>query len=298
MDEIKGQKMLVDDNEGNELDQQIDSEQDADVQDIETQADDQPIDDQGEDDSIADEVVVSIGEEALPVEDEKPAPRWVKELRKQARELQRENRELKARMSVQQVTETKPVQLGKKPTLEDCDYDSEQYEQKLGDWFDRKREHEQAELQARSAQEAEQRERDARLDKYAKDRAMLRVRDYEDAEENVLQIFGNEHQEVILRGAKNAALLVYALGKNQAKAKELASIKDPFMFAWAASKLEDELKVTNRAKAPPPEKTVSGTGRLSGSVDSHLERLRKEADRTGDITKVVAYRRQLKQRET
>jgi len=77
-------------------------------------------DDQGDDDAIADEVVVSIGDEQPP--EEKPAPRWVKELRKSQRELARENRELKARLESTASTETKPVQMGPKPTLDGCDY--------------------------------------------------------------------------------------------------------------------------------------------------------------------------------
>ena len=62
-------------------------------------------------------------------------------------------------------------------------------------------------------------------------------------------------------------------------------------FSFAVAKLETQLKVTNR-KAPPPEKTVkTGTGRAS-AVDSTLERLREEAAKTGDMTKVIAYKRQ------
>ena len=87
--------------------------------------------------------------------------------------------------------------------------------------------------------------------------------------------------------------MIYALGKNPKKAKELAAIADPVKFAFAVAKLEAQLKVTNRKPSPPPpERVISGTGRVSGAVDSTLERLREEAARTGDMSKVVAYRRQ------
>jgi hypothetical protein len=43
-------------------------------------------------------------------------------------------------------------------------------------------------------------------------------------------------------------------------------------------------------------KTVSGTGPVSGSVDSTLERLREEAARTGDMSKVFKYKQQLRQK--
>lgn len=266
-------------------------------QEPETEVDAEPLsgteDDQGDDDAIADEVVVSIGDEQPP--EEKPAPRWVKELRKSQRELARENRELKARLESTASTETKPVQLGPKPTLDGCDYDSERYEAELAAWFERKRDADQAEQRARDAQEAQERDWRAKLEAYGKAKAELKVRDYDEAEDAVQSLFDVTQQGVMLEGAENPALLVYALGKSPSKAKELAAIKSPVKFAFAIAKLEKELKVSTRTKqAPAPEKTVSGTARISGSVDSNLERLREEAARTGDISKVVAYKRQLK----
>lgn len=266
-------------------------------QEPETEVDAEPLsgtdDEQGDDDAIADEVVVSIGDEQPP--EEKPAPRWVKELRKSQRELARENRELKARLESTASTETKPVQLGPKPTLDGCDYDSERYEAELAAWFERKRDADQAEQRARDAQEAQERDWRAKLEAYGKAKAELKVRDYDEAEDAVQSLFDVTQQGVMLEGAENPALLVYALGKSPSKAKELAAIKSPVKFAFAIAKLEKELKVSTRTKqAPAPEKTVSGTARISGSVDSNLERLREEAARTGDISKVVAYKRQLK----
>ena len=92
-------------------------------------------DDEGESD---DDVVVSIGEESPPQEEETRAPEWVRELRKANREKERKIRELEAKLNAT-ATETKPVALGPKPTLEACDYDSEEYEKKLADWYDQKR---------------------------------------------------------------------------------------------------------------------------------------------------------------
>lgn len=100
---------------------------------------------------------------------------------------------------------------------------------------------------------------------------------------------------MLIAGCENPALVVYALGKNPKKAKELAEIKDPVKFAFAVAKLETQLKV-NRKTPPPVMKTVSGTGPVSGSVDSTLERLREEAARTGDMSKVFKYKQQLRQK--
>lgn len=268
-----------------------------DDQESETEVDAEQIsgsdDEQVDDDAIADEVVVSIGDEQ-PAE-QKPAPRWVRELRKSQRQLERENRELKARLESTANTETKPVQLGPKPTLDSCDYDSEKYEAELAAWFERKRDADQKSRQLQELEEAQHREWQAKLAAYSKAKSELRVRDYGDAEDAVQSMFDVTQQGVMLEGAENAALLVYALGKNPSEAKKLAAIKSPVKFAFALAKLEKELKVSTRTKqAPPPDKSVSGTGRISGSVDSNLERLRAEAEKTGDMTKVIQYKRQLK----
>ncbi len=242
-----------------------------------------------------DEVIVSIGEETPPQEQEQRAPEWVRELRKSHRELQRQNRELQAKLESTQA-ETKPAVLGAKPTLEAHDYDAEKYEAALADWFERKRQVDEQAQQAKKAEEVKQQEWQAKLDAYGKAKAGLRVKDFDDAEMAIQEVFNVTQQGVMLQGAENPALVVYALGKNPKRAKELADIKDPVKFAFAVAKLETQLKVTNRKAAPPPERSVKGTGSLSGAVDSTLERLREEAAKTGNMSKVMAYKRQLRQK--
>ncbi len=248
-------------------------------------------DDEGESE---DDVVVSIGEESPPQEEEARAPEWVRELRKANREKERKIRELEAKLNAT-ATETKPVALGPKPTLEACDYDSEEYEKKLADWYEQKRHADAAEAEAQAQRDAEAKAWQDKLDSYAKARASLKVRDYEDAEAVALETFNVTQQGIVLQGSDNPALIIYALGKNSTKAKELASITDPVKFAFAVAKLETQLKVTNRKAAAAPERTIStGGGRISGSVDSTLDRLREEALKTGDMSKVMAYKRSKK----
>jgi len=256
---------------------------------IDDQGDDQTTED-GEGDS--DEVIVSIGEEAPPPEEQTHAPEWVRELRKTNRELQRQNRELQGKLQSTAQTETKPVVLGKKPSLEEHDYDADKFEAALADWFDRKRQADEAQAKQEAEVMNQQKAWQAKLDGYGKAKAELRVKDFEDAEAVAQELFNITQQGVVLQGADNPALVIYALGKNPKKAKELSDIKDPVKFAFAVAKLEKELKVTNRKAAPPPERIVSGTGRVSGAVDSTLERLREEAARTGNMTKVIQYKAQ------
>jgi hypothetical protein len=252
-------------------------------------------DDKPEAEAEEDEVIVSIGEEAPPQEEETRAPEWVRELRKANREKERKIRELEAKLNAQATTETKPVVLSKKPTLEDCDYDSDAYEQKLADWYEQKRSHDEAAAKAEAAKEEEAKAWQKKLDDYAKAKTSLKVRDYEDAEATALETFNVTQQGIVLQGSDNPALLIYAIGKNASRAKELASITDPVKFAFAVAKLETQLKVTNRKAAPAPERAISSKGgSLSGSIDSTLERLRAEALKTGDLSKVVEYKRRQK----
>jgi hypothetical protein len=271
-----------------EQDEETETEQVGDEQNSDADQDGESTSDDAEDEN--DDVIVSIGEEAPPPDEHAQAPGWVKELRKANREKEKRIRELEAKLN--QTPERKPVVLGPKPKLEDHDYDADKYETALADWFERKR---QADAEAQKAQQAEQAQQRAwqeKLDGYGKAKAELRVRDFEDAEIVAQELFNVTQQGVVLQGADNPALVIYALGKNPKKAAELAKIEDPVKFAFAVAKLEKELKVTNRKAAPAPERMISSTGRVSGAVDSTLERLREEAARTGNMTKVIRYKQQ------
>lgn len=249
------------------------------------------LDDEGEAEDDGDEVVVSIGEDPPPQEEDR-APQWVRELRKSNREKERKIRELEARLNAAP-TETKPVVLGKKPSLEECDYDAEEYERKIAAWYEDKRLYDTEQAKAEAQRDAETKAWQGKLDSYAKAKASLKVRDYDEAEAFALDTFSVTQQGIVLQGSEQPAVVIYALGKNQKKAKELSSITDPVKFAFAIAKLETQLKVTNRQATTSPERTiVSGGGRISGAIDPTLERLREEASRTGNMTKVIQYKTQ------
>lgn len=244
------------------------------------------------------EITVSIGEESPPQEEEKPAPEWVRDLRKNYRELQREKRELEARLNQRTTEAEKPITLGKKPTLEQFDYDAEKFEESLEEWYEQKRLVSEQQHKVELEQQAQQREWQNRLSAYGEAKQKLKVKDYDEAEYAVQETFSQTMQGIILHGADDPALIVYALGKNPKKAKELAAINDPVKFAIAIGKLETQLKVSNKKSPPPPEKAIRGSGSGSGSVDSTLERLRAEAEKSGNMSKVIAYKQQLRKKST
>jgi hypothetical protein len=245
----------------------------------------------------SEEIDVSIGDSPTQKEDAEKAPEWVREVRKTNRELHRKNRELEEKLKAISATENNPVDPGPKPTLEGADYDTEKYEAKLAEWFDRKRKAAEIQSKAEEEQKAQQAEWHKKLENYAKSKTELKVQDYEDAEASVQEVLNTTQQGILLQGSENSALLVYALGKNPKKAKELAEIKDPVRFAFAVAKLETQLKVTKKT-APPPEKTPpSGGARSTGGSDEVLDNLRAKAERTGDYTQVLAYKRQLQSKK-
>lgn len=283
----------IENEEGSDADEDSDSD-DSDESD--DSQDEEVAGDEVNDEDGEDRIVISMDGEDLTQEDEeqKHAPSWVKELRKASREKDKKIRELEAKINAGTSSVTKPLTLPTKPKLEDFDYDPDVYEEKIGEWFETKRRHDaQVEASKKAQDDAEKAWQD-KLTSYGKAKADLKVRDYEDAETYVQDKFNITQQGIILQGLENPALVVYALGKNHKKAAELAGIADPVRFAVAIGKLETQLKVTTRKSPPPPPKTVSGTGRVSGAVDSTLDRLRTEAEKTGDYTKVLKYKQQKK----
>ena len=244
---------------------------------------------------VESEIVVSIGNEEPPPEPDasQEAPAWVKDLRKQNREQQKRIRELERSIAPAAQGETTSAP-PKKPTLADVDYDTGAYEAKLDDWYKAKAVYDGQAAERQKAQEAVKGAWEAKVTGYNTAKAELKARDFDDAEAVIADVLSVTQQGIILDGAEKPALLVYALGKNPKKAAELAAITNPVAFAAAIGRLEASLKVTQRKPSAAPEQIPSGNARKTGAVDNTLERLRDEAGKTGDFTKVMAYKRQAK----
>jgi hypothetical protein len=240
------------------------------------------------------EVVVTIGDAEPPAAtEEEDGPGLVNKLRKLDREKAKRIRELEQKLSAKETAE-QPAEVAK-PTLADCDYDEDAFAEKLSAWKDSQARIKAEQEKAAKAQEDAHKAWQASLENYGKAKASLKVQDYEDAESVVASLFNTAQKGIIIHAADNPALLEYAIGKNPAKAKELAAITDPVKFAFAVAKLETQVKATPRKAPPPPESVVSGSS--SVAVDTQLAKLEAEADRTGDRSKVIAYRRQQREKQ-
>lgn len=287
--EVESQDLHEDDQQqADEQDEETESDEDQSQGDLEPEtakADTSEEDEDGE-------MVISIGDEQITGPDKsEPAPAWLKEMRQAHRDAVKENRELKKRLKSMETPQPKTEPLGPKPSLADYDYDTPEYEQALSTWYEKKREQDERERQQQAEQEQATKSWNERLQQYETAKKQLKLSDFDEAENTILENFDQTQQGIVISGADNPALVIYAMGKNEKRAKELASIKDPVKFAFAVAKLEKDMKVEKRSRTPPPpEKTVNGTGSKS-AVDNQLERLREEAARTGNYSKVMEYKR-------
>lgn len=245
---------------------------------VETEGDDPDVEaDQPEDEG---ETVVSFGDEE-PEEQPEAAPAWVKELRKQNRELKAKVKELEV------VAQPKRDAQLPKPTLEACDYDADKFETELLAWNAQKDKAAQSERDAKQAWEG-------RLNTYSEQKQALRVQDFDDAEDTVREFMSVTQQGIILQAADDPAKLVYALGRNPNKAKELAGETDPVRFAAKVAKMEMQLKVTTRKPAAAPERKPTGSGATPAALQPRLDKLKAEANQSGDWTKYFAEKRNAK----
>ncbi|MGF6643122.1 hypothetical protein [Paraburkholderia sp. GAS82] len=252
-----------------------------------------------------DEFEFQFGDEAPPAsgsQEDAAAPQWVKDLRKQNTEDRRRIRELEAQLQQKQPQAPAVPTLGAKPKLENFDYDEGKYDEALSKWYEDKRKVDAAQDDQRKAEEARQRERDERLVTYKTEASSLKRKDFQEVESDVIAALTPDQQGILLLGADKPAAFIYTLGRYPTKLRELAAIKNPVRFAFAAAKLEKDLKVTSRntnAKPAPEGRVESSSGAPAvGGGEKKLEQLRAEAERTGDYSKVHSYKRQLKQAQS
>jgi hypothetical protein len=136
--------------------------------------------------------------------------------------LARENRELK-KSQLEKTQAAEASALGPKPTMADpdIDYDAAKFEVALTKWNEQKR---IADQRATDAQAAEKKSQDAwaaRLAEYGEAKGKLKVKDFVKPRPWHLEALTQVQQGIVVQGAENPALVIYALGKNPAKLKEL-----------------------------------------------------------------------------
>ena len=239
----------------------------------------------------SDDTVVTFGTDEPP--ESKEMPSWVKDLRKRNRELNKANSELEKQVKAGKAEDT--TALGAGPTLEACDYDADKYRDSLREWDRDKAKIDAKAKDAQNEHEGQQKAYDVRLTEYQDGRADFDADSFDEAEGAVKDALSDTQQTILIRAfGSKAAPLISGLGRDDKRLKELASISDPVAFTVAATRLEAAMKVSQRKPRTVPETIVKGNSSVSMGGDKTLQKLRDEAANTGDMSKVVAYKRKLK----
>lgn len=240
-------------------------------------------------------------EDVVSFDDDEPEDndqsKLIKDLRRRHRRAVSKGMALEAKVKEYEAGNPQPdapMDPGPVPTIEDANYDQSEHSKRIEEWAakrDAYRQH-QAETQQRRQKEKEY--WDQRMADFEERKKQLKVKNYQDYEDDVFSTLNTTQRGVIIHASDNPALMVYALGKSPKKLAEMAEIKDPVKFAFAAAKLETKLKIDKRKPVTKPEQSVTGTGPMSGTLDSELNRLRAEAEKSGNYSKVMEYRRRRK----
>jgi len=232
---------------------------------------------------------IFFGEEAAPASGEQDSA-LIRHLREQLRDQGRRLAEAERRVP--------KVDPGPEPTLESCGYDEVEYKQQLRRWDEATAAQAQEQSQAETVAEQARQEFVQDEQRHLIARAALTFKDVDEAESVALAALNPVQQATIKMAAGNAATLLYALGKHPGRLSEISKIQNPVKLAAAVAKLELSLKVKAmpRPAVSGPEEISAGSAGvgLKGS-DKHLESLEREAERTGDRTKVIAYKKSLRQ---
>lgn len=287
---------ILDDNDDNQEDteQVEDNEVIDDEQDIEDGQDGEQDEDTEQDDSADDALDFSFDDDGDSDEKDpfagQDAPQWVKDNRRRAKEVQRENRELKRKLEQYENSNTTEQQaLREKPTLDAHEYDSDAYEQDYAAWLSEKSQHD-----ARQKAEQEKYQHYDERYKSSVDAVRAKVADYDEIEQSIVETVPPQRQALIKMLVDDPARMVVALGKSPAQLEKLLGLDD-IQFAKQIVLLEQQMSSKTKSRNPnkPPPKTHELEG-AAGGTDAKLAKLEADAERTNDRTALIAYRKQMK----
>lgn len=182
-------------------------------------------------------------------------------------------------------------QLRPRPKPIDFDWDDDDFNADLDKWLDEKAEYDKAMAETGNRYNVINQN-------YAQSRERIKakVADYDEVEQLVASNLSDEKQALLKMAVGDVGRVVYALGKSQGKLLELSKLDEVAFIrelVLMEQKLQNRPKTGNR-KPTPKEHELTG---VAGGGDEHLAKLEAEALRTGDRTKVQAYKRQLKAKQ-
>jgi hypothetical protein len=210
------------------------------------------------------------------------------------RQLRAEVRDAKRELAERRKADAPQVVVGERPTLEACDYDEDKFATKLEQWHERKAQAAENERKAEQAAQVRNQEFERAVSTYRSKAAALPVKDFQQAEEAVRGALPELLQSAIIQYADDPAKVVYALYKHPQKIAQLADEPDPIKAIKAVWNMERNIKVATRKPPPPPMAANIQRGSApvaANDYDKQLEALEKKAERTGNRTEVIAFKR-------
>lgn len=269
--------------------------------DSEKDAEESEAKDDAEDDDDGEIVIEIEGETPTPEEAEKEdTPQWVKDTRKQNRELNKQKKQLEKELQELREKVSPKAEIPPEPHLWDDGIEGD--EAKLIAAV-RKRDRMIAAEEAEKQKAERERkliddEVDSRLTKYEERKKSIgaKISDYSEsvteAEEGLSDL---QRKSIAYYFKESAAEVMYYLGKKPEQLKQIASIEDPTEMLIAVGEIKSKVRISKRKPKTNPETTVTGQSRIAGS-DAYLERLEAQAEKTGDRTKINAYKRELREK--
>lgn len=281
------------------------SEEEAPEGEVSEEGEESARDDQADGQEAGHESILLEGEEepddgsASQPKDQKDNVAWTRMRKAEAAEKKARERIAELERKLQPSEDEAP---GDKPTLESCGWDEEAKDKALLEWNDKiqrkaARDAQRAQQQAQAKAEADAKA--AKLEEgYKASKAewapRVGAKPYEVAEKAVASALGVDAQDILMKVAKKPAMVVYALGTRPALLEEFAKETDRDMFVARLKDMEASIKVKKKGTPPPPpDRRITGSGGSAGG--STLEKLREDAAKSGDYSKVDAFKR--KQRE-
>lgn len=235
------------------------------------------------------ETVISWADDEEPEEGGPDENKVIRKIRERNKELARENAELRRTQTQQQAPQ---IDIGPKPKMADFNYDEEAYEAAFDAWKDKKATADRVKAEQEASNEEFQREWQRDLANYDQKKTALAMEDYDEVIAPVRTRLTLAQQSVIVKTASDPAAFSYALGNSETRLAELAKIQDPFKFAAAVARMEGGIKVTKRRKTVAPDRPARGSARVApAGADTTEQKLLKEAEDSGDRTKLIAYRK-------
>lgn len=190
-----------------------------------------------------------------------------------ARELEAERRKAQ-QLEAMLTGQAKP---NKRPRPEDFDTDeeyeaaAEKYEESIAARVVQQhlaRAHQTQQQQTQ--QKAQQQQLETGLHAHYERAESLKVADYETTEDRAIEVLGNDVAKHIMANTDNSEVVLYHLGKNPAKAQQIAEAisRNPIKGLVDIGVLASRLQVKTKSSLPPePETQISQSGG-TGSMES------------------------------